>query len=79
MQTQEDQTNNVIDIRTQQHLLPKQMRSVLKGQFVESSDMEHTPDQFIALLEQRLLGELARTTINFTKNMIEEYSNKGKK
>ena len=76
MQTQPENSSNVLDIRTKQTLMPKQLRSILKGQYVESKDMNHDPDTFIELLEQRLLGELARTTINFTKGWVDQYSNK---
>jgi hypothetical protein len=70
MKTQED-LNNVIDIRTRQYILPKKVRSIIKGQYVESKDLGHDPDSFVNSLEQRILSELARTTIETTKSWLE--------
>lgn len=70
MTTQED-LNNVIDIRTRQSILPSRIRSILKGQYVEAKDQDYDPDTFVSGLEQRLLSELARTTIETTKSWLE--------
>ncbi len=72
MQTQENVPSNVIDIRTGQYILPKKVRSIIKSQYYQSKDLGQDPEVFVAELEQRLLSELARTTINLTKSWLEE-------
>ena len=63
--------SNVLDFRTGQTILPKKLRSILKGQYVESADQDHNPDKFVQLLEQRLLSEAARTTISLAKGFFQ--------
>jgi len=64
--------SNVIDIRSGQTLLPRQMRAAIMGQYMESKTLDHTPEQFSNSLEKRLLTDLAYAGAAVIKDVIKE-------
>lgn len=64
--------NNVIDFQTRQALLPSQIRAAMIGQYAESLELKHTPDQFANKLEERLFSTIAMAGARAIKKVFNE-------
>ena len=70
-------TNNVVDIHSRKTVLPMKLRSLLKGQYVESKDQNHDPDTFLQYLERRVISEMAYAAVNIVKDMATDIKENG--
>jgi len=68
---------NVIDIKSQKPLLPFQVRSILKTQYLISADSKDSGDDFVKKLEERLVAEAAMTVVRSFKEWANTLSQKG--
>ena len=71
-----EETANVLDFKTGEPLLPKTLRAALKGQYLESKELDHDPEKFVTFLEQRLAGAVAQTLVTQGRKIIEELRSK---
>lgn len=72
METTDNTTSNVIDIRTKQAILPKKVRGALLGQYTESKHNEDSAEQFLAKFEQRLVSDIAMAGARMVKGFAQE-------
>lgn len=68
--------SNVLNFSTGKPFLPKAVRAALMGQYVESKERGHTPEQFADFFEKRILSDVAYTGAKIIRDFFADLSNK---
>ena len=69
--TNEEQ-GKVLDLNTKSGFLPQSVRDTLAQQFEVSKVQGHSPEQFVAFAEKRILGEAALSGAQALKTFIDD-------
>lgn len=56
-------------------MLPPQIKASIMGQFIESNTLNHTAEQFMKALEDRLLTTAVTSTFNALKEIVTNTKN----